>query len=208
MLVAAGGLDRAYPATHQVLFDKVAVTGLLISESPPGAGPHRHRFLTRNRLIAAFGLGTVVVEAGLRSGAANTARYCFALGRPVMAVPGPVTSDMSAGCHALLRRHPEPALLVTGVADVLDIVGGIGEVAPPSQLSGSAGDDPRDRLDPVAQRVADALSLRRPLRPDDLAVRSGVPILEVIRSLGALEAGGVAEAYDGGYRLVGAARGS
>lgn len=122
ILVSAGGLDRPYPAAHAALYEQVMARGLLISESPPGSPPFRRRFLSRNRLIAAFGTGTVVVEAGRRSGALSTAAHARRLGRPLMAVPGPVTSAMSVGCHELLRRDPsadgQPARLVTSVDDV------------------------------------------------------------------------------------------
>ncbi|MGH3534895.1 MAG: DNA-processing protein DprA, partial [Pseudonocardiaceae bacterium] len=101
--VQACGLDRAYPAGHQRLLDRIAGSGAVISEYPPGGCPARHRFLVRNRLIAAFAAGTVVVEAGVRSGARRTAAAAAALGRVVMAVPGPVTSALSVGCHLLVR---------------------------------------------------------------------------------------------------------
>ena len=99
-----------------------------MSEYPPGSVPARHRFLVRNRLIAALGGGTVVVEAALRSGAQRTAADTEALGRLVMAVPGAVTSGPSAGCHQLIR---DGALLVTGADDVLEAVGRLGvDLAP------------------------------------------------------------------------------
>jgi DNA processing protein len=88
VLVSAGGLDRPYPAAHHGLYERVAETGLCLSESPPGSAPRRRRFLTRNRLIAALGTGTIVVEAARRSGAINTANHCVTLDRPLMAVPG------------------------------------------------------------------------------------------------------------------------
>ena len=99
----------------------------MLSESPPGANPQRHRFLSRNRLIAALSTATLVVEAARRSGAANTAAHAVAQGRPLLAVPGPITSPMSAGCHELIRRERDPALLVTCVDDVLAVVGAVGE---------------------------------------------------------------------------------
>ena len=126
-LISAGGLDRAYPPAHTRLFDQCAESGLLLSESPPGSTPQRRRFLTRNRLIAALSTGTVVVEASARSGASNTASHAVNLGRPLMAVPGPVTSAMSAGCHAILRRYEGYARLVTGPHEVLELVGTLGE---------------------------------------------------------------------------------
>ena len=119
VLVSAGGLDRPYPPAHRNLYDRTAELGMLVSERPPGSAPHRQRFLSRNRIIAALGSVTVVVEAGQRSGALNTAGYARDLGRPVLAVPGPVTSAMSVGCHRLLQRDEQPAQLVTSVADIL-----------------------------------------------------------------------------------------
>ena len=78
--VSAGGLDRPYPTGNAALFEQIAAAGLLISESPPGCAPQRHRFLSRNRLIAAFSSGIVVVEAAGRSGATNTANHARRLG--------------------------------------------------------------------------------------------------------------------------------
>jgi DNA processing protein len=164
VIVSAGGLDRPYPAGHRDLYDRVAERGLLLSERPPGCAPHRVRFLTRNRLIAALATGTLIVEAGARSGALNTARHAQTLGRPVMAVPGPVTSAMSVGCHNLLRRDPSAgsdvypaatAVLVTSADDIVQIVGSVGErldaasersgatrPATPSALPSSGGELP------------------------------------------------------------------
>ncbi|PZS14882.1 MAG: DNA-protecting protein DprA [Pseudonocardiales bacterium] len=209
VVVSAGGLDRPYPTGNAGLFTRAAETGLVISESPPGAAPQRHRFLTRNRLIAALSTGTVVVEAARRSGAANTAAHCVTLGRPVMAVPGPVTSPMSAGCHDLLRRERSPALLVTCVDDVLAVVGAMGDgITPdppePGGPSGTGGDRVRaelDGLDPVARRVFDGLPVRRPAGPDEIAQRCGVSPLEVIRSLPVLDLAGLLDASDAGYRI-------
>jgi DNA processing protein len=115
--VLACGPDVAYPREHSGLLDAVAVSGAVVSEWPPGALPTQQRFLLRNRLVAAMASGTVVVEAGRRSGTLSTARHAMALGRPLMAVRGPVTSTMSAGCHTLIRD--QRAILVTSPADVL-----------------------------------------------------------------------------------------
>src|ERR1700678_3656364 len=101
--VLACGVDYPYPAGHADLFADIATHGLVISEWPPGRQPAPLRFLVRNRTIAALTRGTVIVEAGERSGALNTARHAAQLGRPLMAVPGPVTSAQSAGCHRILR---------------------------------------------------------------------------------------------------------
>jgi DNA processing protein len=117
--VVAGGADVAYPRAHGPLLDRIAATGLIVSESPPGCPPYRRSFLLRNRLIAALSRGTVLVEAGLRSGTLNTARHTRRLGRPLMVVPGPVTSAASAGCHRLLREHPRRTVLVTTTHEVI-----------------------------------------------------------------------------------------
>jgi DNA processing protein len=207
VVVSAGGLDRPYPSGNATLFARAAESGLVLSESPPGAAPQRHRFLTRNRLIAALSTGTVVVEAARRSGAANTAGHCTTLGRPVMAVPGPVTSPMSAGCHELLRRERDPALLVTGVEDVLAVVGAMGDGITPDSHDGPerAGADVRaelDSLDAVARRVFEGLPARHPARPDEIAQRCGVSPVEVIRSLPVLDLAGLLDASDAGYRIA------
>ncbi|WP_308283140.1 DNA-processing protein DprA [Pseudonocardia nigra] len=155
--VLACGVDRAYPAAHQALLERIAATGLVVSEYPPGCVPGRHRFLVRNRLIAGMSEGTLVVEAGLRSGAQRTAADAAALGRLVLAVPGPVTSGLSAGCHRLIR---DGALLVTRTEEVLEAVGRLG-----LDLADTPTSDvgrPTDALDPVAALVHDALPTRTP----------------------------------------------
>jgi DNA processing protein len=114
--VVATGINLTYPAGNQRLLDEIRDRGVVVREYPPDTPPARHRFLTRNRLVAALSRGTVVVEAGIRSGTLNTARRARALGRPVMAVPGPITSATSAGSHQLLRDHT--AVLVTSHADI------------------------------------------------------------------------------------------
>lgn len=119
--VIASGLDRAYPAGHEQLFERIAdAGGLIVSELPPGAAPTRWRFQQRNRLLAALSGATVVVEAGHRSSSLNTAGQAHSLGRPVGAVPGPVTSAASAGCHRLIQEGV--ASLVTDAQDVTDLL--------------------------------------------------------------------------------------
>ena len=111
------GIDRAYPAGNAGLLEEIANRGAVVSEYPPGTSPARHRFLVRNRLIAGLARGVVVIEAGRRSGTLSTAAAARHLNRVVMAVPGPVTSASSVGCHHLLAA--ERAVLVTDAADVL-----------------------------------------------------------------------------------------
>jgi DNA processing protein len=115
--VLACGVDNAYPAGHQDLLTAIAAHGAIVSEYPPGQLPSRLRFLQRNRIIAALSPATLVVEAIERSGSLTTARHARDLHRAVLAVPGPVTSEQSRGCHALIRDHG--ALLVTSARDAL-----------------------------------------------------------------------------------------
>lgn len=117
----AGGVDRPYPAGHASLLQQIVdAGGALVSEIPPGGTPTKWRFLQRNRLIAAHGLMTVVVEAGMRSGSLNTAAHAERLHRFVGAVPGPLTSAASAGCHRLIKENR--ALLIEGSADILGAI--------------------------------------------------------------------------------------
>jgi DNA processing protein len=209
VLVSAGGLDRPYPPGNTQLYEAVAAGGLVISESPPGCAPQRRRFLTRNRLIAALSSGVVVVEAAARSGATNTATHAAMLGRPVMAVPGPVTSAMSVGCHALLQR--ERAVLVTSVEDVLAVVGSIGEGLAPDPAAAAPVSDLRselDALDPTVRAVFEGLPARRYARPEEVASRSGVSALDVIRALPTLEDAGLLERDGTGLRVANRVRAS
>src|SRR5580693_6099700 len=118
--VLACGVDFPYPAGHAELFADIAAHGQVVSEWPPGRQPARMRFLVRNRVIAALSCGTVIVEAGERSGALNTARHAAELGKPLMAVPGPVTSAQSAGCHRIIREWG--ASCVTRAADIIEML--------------------------------------------------------------------------------------
>jgi DNA processing protein len=117
----AGGLDRLYPSGNAELFGSIRKRGTLLSEMPPGAEPTKWRFLQRNRLIAALGAATVIVEANPRSGAVSTANRALELDRPVGAVPGPIGSSASDGCHQLIRAAK--ASLVTCAQDIMELVG-------------------------------------------------------------------------------------
>jgi DNA processing protein len=194
----ACGVDRPYPAGHAALFEEIAETGLLVSEWPPGAEPLKHRFLIRNRLIAAATVGTVVTEAAARSGATQTMNRALALRRKAMVVPGPVTSAMSVGCHELLRTNPD-ALLVTGLPQVLEVVGRIGEY----HAERPRGPErPHDPLDEESALVLEALPLRGTAGPEELAAKSGLPLRMVLRRLSLLELAGLVERRDGGIALT------
>ena len=194
--VLACGADRAYPSAHRGLLDAVARTGAVVSEVPPGCAPYRSRFLARNRIIAALARATVVVEASLRSGSLTTAREARDLVLPVGAVPGPVTSMGSAGCHALLRETD--AVLVTDASEVAELAAPIGE----DLLEGDsrAGRSPEDDLDPQAYGVWSAVPVRGGVTTDRLASVSGVPVSRLVGVLVALEAEGLVIREAGRWR--------
>ncbi|MEU8814024.1 DNA-processing protein DprA [Actinoplanes sp. NPDC048796] len=185
--VLACGVDRPYPVGNSAMFEHIAETGLLISEWPPGAEPLRHRFLIRNRVIAAATVGAVMVEAAARSGAAQTMSRVLALNRTAMVVPGPVTSAVSVGCHELLRERPE-AILVTGAGQVLEAVGRVGEyLADPPRGPAHA----RDSLDEESALVLEAVPRRGTASPEELAAKAGLDLRTVLRRLSLLEVAGM-----------------
>lgn len=193
--VLAGGVDVLYPAGHSALLHRVGTTGLLVSEYPPGVRPARHRFLTRNRLVAAMSGATVVVEAGIRSGAASTAAWARALGRVVCAVPGPVTSSASTGCHELLRAGAE---LVTRADEVREVIGRAGEFAGEEPRP----TDPLDGLTDTERQVFEALPGRGTRTADEIAVASGLPADAILGPLAMLEIAGLIDRPDGKWRLA------
>ncbi len=127
--VTASGLDSTYPAGNQRLFDEIVENGAIITEYLPGVIARPHRFLVRNRLIAALSRGTVVIEAAFRSGSLRTARDASELLRPVMAIPGPINAPTSEGCHRLIGERS--AELVTSVADAYELLTSL--VSPPGK---------------------------------------------------------------------------
>lgn len=200
VVVLACGVDRAYPAAHSAVFSRIVdAGGLLVSEWPPGAAPHRHRFLVRNRIIAGLTRGTVVVEAAARSGAQATARRARGLGKQVLVVPGPVTSAMSVGCHELLREPEGGAQLVGNAAQVIEAVGSLGDdlVAPAARPA-----SPRDGLSDVARRVLDACPVRTGVSAERLAAVAGCDPLEALRVLPALELAELVQRTATGWRLA------
>lgn len=184
----AGGVDRAYPAGNQGLLRRIAEVGALVSEPPCGTPPTKWRFLARNRLIAALGQATVVVEAGWRSGSLNTAGHAATLGRPLGAVPGPVTSASSAGCHRLLREYD--AQCVTSAREVRELLG----------AAEHDRDVERGERDPNRTRVLDAMSSRTRLPLDEIARRSGLSLDRVRSVLGLLQLEGDVALDEAGWR--------
>jgi DNA processing protein len=194
--VLACGVDVAYPRGNDQLLSRIAEHGVVLSEVPPGSAPTRVRFLVRNRLIAALAAGTVVVEAAPRSGSLSTAGRAADLVRPVMAVPGPVTSVSSAGCHELIRQG---ATLVTDAADVLEQLATPGERLVPA-VRGVV--HPRDDLSELVRRVLDAVPVRTPVSVARIARTAGVAALVVQQVLPELLLTGLVEQRDGAWRLT------
>ena len=229
--VLACGVDVPYPVGHAELLESVAAQGVIVSEWPPGRTVSRLRFLVRNRVIAALATGTLVVEAGERSGAVNTARHARDLGRRLMAVPGPVTSDQSAGCHRIIRDWQ--GTLVTTAAEVIEHLSPVGATLEPT--CAPAATDPADRVgsaepaspagpaDPARPRsgrrrrirpaldldamdlettqVLDAMPARGGMATTRIAQRAGLAPTTVVRCLAALAASGFVERCGEGWRL-------
>lgn len=185
----AGGVDRAYPQGHQQLLRRIVDTGAVVSEVPCGVAPTKWRFLSRNRLIAAASQATVVVEAGWRSGSLNTAGHAASLGRPIGAVPGPITSASSAGCHRLLREFD--ARCVTSAGEVRELWGSGTDAAVAM---------PEDDIDAEQRRLLDAVGTRTWVTVTEIASRAGLAPGRVAALLGMLDLEGVVERSETGWR--------
>ncbi|MEU7426898.1 DNA-processing protein DprA [Streptomyces sp. NPDC040750] len=193
--VLACGVDRTYPRGHTALIGRIAEQGLVVGELPPGDHPTPSRFILRNRVIAALTRGTVVVEAACRSGSLATARAAQRLGRFTMGVPGPATSPLSTGVHELLRAE---ATLVTDAAEVVELVGDIGELAPPRQGPVL----PRDLLAPAVRTVLAALPGDRAAPVEEIALGARTTRDEAIARLYELRALGYVERHGDGWKLT------
>jgi DNA processing protein len=197
--VLACGVDRPYPRGNEALVERVARDGVVVSEVPPGSAPTRWRFVQRNRLIAALGCATVVVEAAWRSGASITAREAATLNRPIAAVPGPVSAATSAGCHRLLR---DGAVCVTDADEVAELVTAVDGGLPDSRRAPAAA---HDGLDPLDLRVLDAVPLRRGAVTGSIAAAAGCDPATVRAAIGRLEVRGLVEGANDRWRRVRAA---
>lgn len=195
--VLANGVDVDYPQGNSKIFDWIAEHGLIVSELAPGNHPTRLRFLARNRLIAALSIGTVVVEAALRSGARNTASWAVGCNRVLMAVPGSVESSMSAATHLMIRNGQ--ATLVTSVAEVLELVSPSGQAMLPIEHGPTRV---TDALDPERLAVYEAVPARRRVSAGEIALAAGVSVPTVLGQLAALEDAGLVVNEPEGWRAV------
>ncbi|WBQ07710.1 DNA-processing protein DprA [Kribbella sp. CA-293567] len=194
--VLACGVDVSYPKSNTALFHRIAETGLLVSELPPRCSPTKLRFLARNRLIAATTLGTIVVEAAIRSGALNSAGWAEQCGRQVLAVPGPITSRMSEGVHLLIRERN--ATLATNVADILEAISPLGTH---TTSYPHAPATPTDHLDHELSRTLDAVPVLRPAQATRIATTAGLDLDTTQECLETLAETNLIEYTDTGWRL-------
>jgi len=184
--VTGTGLDRVYPAQHRELAHRIAENGALVSEFPPGTPPLAANFPRRNRIISGLSVGTLVIEAALRSGSLITARQALEQGREVFAIPGSVHNPLARGCHALIR---EGAKLVETGEHVLE------ELASQLALPALAAESPRQRAETSPQReelsgdYSELLELMgyAPVAVDQLVQRSGLTPEQVSSMLLLLE---------------------
>jgi DNA processing protein len=192
--VVGTGLDRVYPRQHHALAQAIAAQGWLLSEYPLGTPPLAHHFPRRNRLIAALGLGTVVVEAALQSGSLITAHLALELGREVLAIPGSIHAPQSRGCHALIK---EGAKLVETAQDVLDEL-------QPVHAGLLAYNSPRDDVSPAHEHPLLAHMGHVPASVDALQARCAWDAPALLGALLTLELEGVVARLPGGlYQRLG-----
>lgn len=194
--ILACGIDRDYPSGHARLLREIGEAGLVVSEYPPGTTAAKHRFLTRNRLVAALSAAVVVVEAGRRSGATNTAAWARKLGRPLGAVPGPITSAMSVGCHQMIADGQ--ATLVMDADSILALIRATGHDNFVRSAPSATDDLPTDEFE-----VIEALPASGGLTVDEIAFSAGRPVTVVLAALARLELKGLVDSDSGLWRLAG-----
>jgi len=180
--VLANGLGQIYPPEHTELAEQIVHHGALLSEAPPQAIPAGGTFPRRNRLISGLSLGTIVVEAGARSGALITARHAMEQGREVFAVPGRVEDRSSRGCHRLIR---DGATLVESVDDVLDQLGPLVEPVR-SEAEREIHHPAELQLNEVERAVLAAVG-SDPTTTDQIIAATGIPVPRVLATLSVLE---------------------
>ncbi len=195
--VMGTGLDRVYPARHRDLAHEIATAGgALVSEFLPGTQPRPENFPRRNRIISGLSLGTLVVEAVLRSGSLTTARHALEQGREVFAIPGSIHNPLARGCHALIRQG---AKLVETADDILEELGPLAaSLAPTGAGAGPAA--ARAGLAPASPAHVQLLDLMGfdPVSVDQLTIRSGLTAAEVSSMLLILELEGHVASRAGG----------
>ena len=180
--VMAGGLGKLYPSSNLQLLRRIAQTGLLVAEQPPAVSVSKWRFLMRNRLIAALGDATVVVQAGRTSGALSTAKHALSIHRPVAMVPGPIDSAFSVGCHDFLNANLEHDVQLLARPQALPSLLGMGS----EQIIATAG------LGALEKRALDAFS-DQGMQAWEVQRLAGLTVKETQIALGSLVLSGHVE---------------
>lgn len=196
-VVGAGGVGVDYPRAHAELFDRIAERGALVTEYPPGVRPARHRFLTRNRLVAALSRATTIVEAGWRSGARNTAHWAVRLNKPLGAVPGPVTLQTTSGCHDLIRSGE--AVLVCSADNVRSLYRSVGTVNEDAQLELLWEKSAVQKLSRNELAVFDSLNSAEPTPVGEVAAQAGLAVALTTHLLLELQGQGLTNRVEGGW---------
>ena len=205
--VMGSGFNGPYPSENRDLFDRIAQSGAVMTEFPLDMEPRAENFPRRNRLISGLAAGVIVVEAAEKSGSLITAGHALEQGREVMAVPGPVSSDQSAGCHRLIQQG---AKLVHSIGDVLE------ELSPMYRLAlrPHGGGEPVDAgpnlrgISPDEEAVLALLNDPEPVQLDALADRAPFGIARLQAALFGLEVRGAVEQLPGRYYLARPRRGA
>ena len=174
--VMAGGLDRIHPASHAQLAQRILDGGgILLSEYEVGVSPQKYSFIARNRIIAASADCVLITEAASKSGSLHTAEFALDLGKPVFAVPGPITSQLSAGTNELLKTG---ALLVTDVRDILEVLH-IEDTTPNKQRKIVASADEQSIINALASGVSDGTQLLYASKLDATSFAQALTMLEI-----------------------------
>jgi DNA processing protein len=192
--VIAGGIDVVYPPENEARQRVISERGLLVAEQPPGVEPRARHFPHRNRIIAGLTLGTVVIEAALKSGSLHTARRAADFGREVMAVPGSPLDPRAQGCNQLIR---DGAALVQNAEDVLEAIRPF-EVRVVRQSRDDYEAGPSAEADEDARRLIHDLLGPTAVHVDELVRQSGLPVATVQTILLELELAGRLERHAGG----------
>lgn len=197
--VLGTGPDRVYPAAHRDLARRIADSGALVSEFPPGQGPLAQNFPRRNRLISGLSLGVLVTEAALKSGSLITARCALEQGREVFAVPGSIRNPLARGCHALIR---DGAKLVESAAEILVELAPVLRCALASPASAATAEGAKPEVQPTSldlesRRLLESMGFD-PVAPDELIERSGLPARRIAAMLLVLELSGHVSSVPGG----------
>ena len=200
--VLGTGPDRAFPVGNAGLLDRIAATGVVVSEHPPGTGGIASHFPTRNRIVAALSLGTLVVEAALRSGALITARLAAEAGREVFALPGSIDNPLARGCHRLIRQGAglaeTPEEIVEALAPLAEGLGAAlrSRLAAAEGLEAAAG---RPHSGGEMERRVLAAVGHDPVNLDQLCERTGLTVGPLSAMLLAMELNGKISAAHGRY---------